>query len=693
MKCGLSVLCAALAASAFALPRVKISDVLAMDADEIAACGKCELEVQVTFNIPWVENAFVATDVGDVDGHALYFATFTEPQPGKFDMVEPGDIVRVVGAPDPMLLEPGIDVESVKFVSHADLPPPRPRSVLGIKAGHFNNCRVHVRGVGMSAAYGTAVGKPAFLLWLSTSDGEVRVRVRADDLSPAAFRDADVEVDGVVVPVFNPRHEFIGAEIEALDAKSISVAKAPPEDPFSVPECDTWSLLAWSPRGRRLHACRVMGEVTCVYTEDGAFSVQRGKASARVFADGEPPAVGDIVEAVGFPAIRDECGALVGALWRRTDAEVEPAEVHRLSLAPGSLFDLGGFMADNDLQFRLVELVGRVEDVRLEHGPGGRLIIDVDGQNVDVMFPPSVAAELPWGIEDRPIVRVRGVLDARVSQGDALNRLFSFEGFHLRTRCADDIELVPDWQWGARRALGFAWAALLTVLAAFGAFAAVVAFRRHRAYVGAEAIAADRRRIAAELHDTISQHISGAKLWVYSAKMAAGDTLAPGAADALVMAENVLEATRREIRDAIMDLQSDEFVSQSPESLLRRICRNESVPGRTRVRSFLRGLPVNLPISVKRDLLGIASEAIGNAVRHGGAANVIVVSEGDGAGAFTLDVLNDGAPFSADAAPGPEKGHFGISNMRERAARSGMTLTFGEKRGYVAVTLERRTGA
>ena len=71
MKYGLSVLCAALAASAFALPRVKISDVLAMDADEIAACGKCELEVQVTFNIPWVENAFVATDVGDVDGHAL----------------------------------------------------------------------------------------------------------------------------------------------------------------------------------------------------------------------------------------------------------------------------------------------------------------------------------------------------------------------------------------------------------------------------------------------------------------------------------------------------------------------------------------------------------------------------------------------------------------------------------------------
>ena len=99
----------------------------------------------------------------------------------------------------------------------------------------------------------------------------------------------------------------------------------------------------------------------------------------------------------------------------------------------------------------------------------------------------------------------------------------------------------------------------------------------------------DRRRIAAELHDTISQHISGAKLWVYSAKMAAGDTLAPGAAGALVMAENVLEATRREIRDAIMDLQSDEFVSQSTESLLRSICRDASVPGRRGCAAFSAG--------------------------------------------------------------------------------------------------------
>lgn len=689
MKRTLAVLFAAVAASASALPRMKVADVLAMDANEIAACGKREFEVLVTFVVPWVDDSFVATDVDDPDGHALFFTTFATPEPGMLDRVAPGDVIRVLGKPKPMFLEPGIELESAKMLSHVDLPPPRQRSVLAIKAGYFNNCRVRVRGVGASAAYDTVSGMPAFLLWLSTADGEIRVRVRAKDLAPDAFRDAEVEVDGVVVPVFNPRHEFIGAEIEAYGAESLTIAKAPPDDPFSVPECDTSSLLAWDPRGRRLHARRVMGEVTCVYAEDRAFALQRGKVSARVFAEGVLPAVGDKVEAAGFPVSRDDCGALVGAKWRHTEADVEPAEVHRLSLAEGAEFGIGGVLADNDLQFRLVEMSGRVVDAHLAHGPSGGMVVDVDGQRVDVLFPPSGEEGLPNGLDACPVVRVRGVLDARVSIGNSTNRVFSFEGFRLRTRSVGDIVLVPDWRWGVRRALGLSWIALLVVLAAFGAFAAVVAFRRHQARVGAEAIAADRRRIAAELHDTISQHISGAKLWVYSAKTAAGDELAPGAASALVMAENVLEATRREIRDAIMDLQSDEFVSQSPESILRRICRDASVPGKTRVRTLLRGLPQDLPIRVKRDILAIASEAIGNAIKHGGASNVIVVGEGDGSGAFSLSILNDGAPFSADSAPGPEQGHFGISNMRERAARSGMELAFGEKRGYVAVVLKR----
>ena len=152
---------------------------------------------------------------------------------------------------------------------------------------------------------------------------------------------------------------------------------------------------------------------------------------------------------------------------------------------------------------------------------------------------------------------------------------------------------------------------------------------------------------------------------MFAAKTAAGESLPAPAGDALNMAAGVLEATRAEIRNAIMDLQSDEFLSSSPAEMLRRLARASDIPGRVRVRTSLRGLPSEMPVGPKRDLLALVHEALTNAVRHGGARNVIIVSEGDGT-AFTLEVLNDGAPFDAASAPGPETGHFGLSNMRER---------------------------
>ena len=56
-----------------------------------------------------------------------------------------------------------------------------------------------------------------------------------------------------------------------------------------------------------------------------------------------------------------------------------------------------------------------------------------------------------------------------------------------------------------------------------------------------------------------------------------------------------------------------------------------------------------------------------------------------------LAVLNDGKPFSAASAPGPDQGHFGLSNMRERAHRAKLEIEFGSWRGYQGVRLERKT--
>ena len=43
---------------------------------------------------------------------------------------------------------------------------------------------------------------------------------------------------------------------------------------------------------------------------------------------------------------------------------------------------------------------------------------------------------------------------------------------------------------------------------------------------------------------------------------------------------------------------------------------------------------------------------------------------------FVLRILNDGEPFDAEKALGPETGHFGLFGMYERARRSGLGLAF-----------------
>ena len=80
-------------------------------------------------------------------------------------------------------------------------------------------------------------------------------------------------------------------------------------------------------------------------------------------------------------------------------------------------------------------------------------------------------------------------------------------------------------------------------------------------------------------------------------------------------------------------------------------------------------------------------EAVTNAVKHGRPDNIALVCDA-GKDCMVLRVLNDGAPFEASKALGPETGHFGLAGMRERAARSGMRLSFGHEGRWTYTRLE-----
>ncbi len=244
----------------------------------------------------------------------------------------------------------------------------------------------------------------------------------------------------------------------------------------------------------------------------------------------------------------------------------------------------------------------------------------------------------------------------------------------------DDIRIVnPDYTTPALVALASAFIVALVVL-----FALYIRIRRERA--ANAAVAKERRRMARELHDTIEQHLATAKILLSGALDAKG--LPESAREAVRTAAGVLAAAKVEVRDAVSGLQ-EEAPIDAREALLV-LARGLDRSGTARVRTSLAAMPSGISGTKARDIVAIAREAVTNAVKHGKAKNVAIVCDEEpertgtqaspnpsrGKAGFVLRILNDGEPFDAEKALGPETGHFGLFGMFERAKRSGLGFSF-----------------
>ena len=301
----------------------------------------------------------------------------------------------------------------------------------------------------------------------------------------------------------------------------------------------------------------------------------------------------------------------------------------------------------------------------------------------------ALPASVEKALVDSPRVRLTGVLDVSLARAPDEKRIVVAGESVLRLRAASDLEILPDAAFRGRRVARcaktvLAWLAFPLALVVVG-----LLFRQSRQRLVARAVSAERHRLAGELHDTISQHLSGARLLVYTVQQGT-EALSAEARQALAMAGNVLEAARREVRDVVLNLQNESLLSAAPADVLRKVAVDLGRLRSVRVRTNLRGLPSEMSAVEKTDLVAIVQEAVTNAIRHGGAETVILVSDPLPGGGFALSVLNDGEPFDAATALGPEAGHFGLTGMRERANRSGFALTFGRRDSYVEVRVEKK---
>lgn len=186
---------------------------------------------------------------------------------------------------------------------------------------------------------------------------------------------------------------------------------------------------------------------------------------------------------------------------------------------------------------------------------------------------------------------------------------------------------------------------------------------------------AERRRLAGEIHDGISQRIVSLSFRLSAAADAVRvdpDLAGRQIAYAQELAEAALEETRFAIDGLRPPVLDDLGLSASLESLARSFPQLD-----VRVDAE----PCRLPELVETAVYRIAQEALNNVAKHAG-AQAVEMRLAAGEDAVVLEVEDDGKGFDPAAVTdqsGP--GGYGLPGMRERAELLGGELELGSSRG------------
>jgi len=197
-----------------------------------------------------------------------------------------------------------------------------------------------------------------------------------------------------------------------------------------------------------------------------------------------------------------------------------------------------------------------------------------------------------------------------------------------------------------------------------------------------EAQELERRRLAGEIHDGISQRLVSLWYHLLAAEDAAGDSATEALRGELAVAKDLATEALSEARGAIAGLRpfvlDDLGLGPGLESMAR------SLSG---IEVGVDVEPVSLPPHVEVALYRIAQEALQNVLKHADATSVMVRLAQDGDG-VRLVVSDDGRGFDADSIADAEERHsYGMVGIRERAELIGARLSYVSRPG-VGTTVE-----
>jgi len=184
-----------------------------------------------------------------------------------------------------------------------------------------------------------------------------------------------------------------------------------------------------------------------------------------------------------------------------------------------------------------------------------------------------------------------------------------------------------------------------------------------------QAVLEERNRIARDIHDTLAQGFAAILMQLQSVQRAAG-SLPPNIARSIDTAVDLARTHMIEARRSVGALRPQDIEEGDVGAVLERTTelarRTTDVP----IELTIDELPA-LGALVEREIIGIAQEALTNAVRHARARTIKVHATSSRSVGFRLSVADDGRGIAKERFGAG----FGLTSMQERADRIGGSLT------------------
>lgn len=615
----------------------------------------------------------------DPSGAAVVFAELTNSV-----TVAEGDIVHVLGRVQANYMNraPAAVAEHVLVNGHGERAKPQPAPFHKIQAGLLDFRLVHVSGTVRDAARSNS-SADWVILKLVMDENLLDVSVYCPIPSMRhlqALIGADVRIVGIATPYDFSLRTQMGRIFWCWSDNDIEILTRPSPNSFSVPDISTVSGMHPSIilRQGRHRAC---GRVLATWHDDKMLIRTTFGNICRVeLTDAALPAIGDAITAIGFPESDLYHLNLVRATWTKClSGPVVESPIAATSLRDIKAGDLQSKIIDMHYHGEVVQLSGVIGSLPSIDNGDGVLYIQSEGSTVpvDISSNPQIVERLSVGCQ----ISATGVCVIDTPNWTPNAMCQKIDRFFIVVRGPEDVILLKRPPWWTVRILLIAGAILLSVIVViliWNRSLAVLANRRGRELlreqigrIRATLKVDERTRLAVDLHDSLSQNLTGISLQLDLVGRLTGGA-GPKVARHLDIATRTLQSCRNELRGCIWDLRNQALDEASLEEAVRMTLRPHLDAARLALR-----FPVprrKLDDNTTHALLRIIRELVSNALRHGEAKSVRIAGTIE-ADKLLVSVQDDGRGFDPSSRPNSSAGHFGLDGIRERLRHFNGTMT------------------